>query len=159
MSLHTETAATAQGSRRHKAARELMSDSLTAGLDGVRVLVVEDEALVAMDLEYLLEDRGAVVVDTCVSNADAAACLEAKDVDAVLLDYNLVDGEAEPTLELARGMDIAVVIHSGHAIGNVLRQTYPDLDVLAKPALPGSIVDALRTAVRRSGPANDLASG
>ena len=136
----------------------LMPNGIAASLDGVRVLVVEDEALVAMDLEYLLEDRGAVVVNTCVSNADAARCLNAGEVDAVLLDYNLVDGEAEPTLELARDMDVAVVIHSGHAVANVLRKTYPGLDVLAKPALPSSIADALRTAVRRNGPANDLAS-
>ena len=127
-------------------------------LDGIRVLVVEDEALVAMDLEYMLQDGGATVVDTCVGNADAMRCLEAGGVDAVLLDYNLLDGEADPTLEMALARDVAVVIHSGHASGETLRQAHPQLDVLAKPALPAQILSALRSAVDRATPANDLSA-
>ena len=127
-------------------------------LQGMRVLVVEDEALVAMDLEYMLEDSGATVVETCVGNADAMCCLEAGGVDAVLLDYNLVDGEADPTLQMALARDVAVVIHSGHASQETLRQTHPQIDVLAKPALPTQIVSALRSAVDRAAPANDFSA-
>lgn len=119
-----------------------------ADLDGLRVLVVEDEALIAMDLEYSLEDAGATVVDIAVANSEALAAIDGHDLDAVLLDYNLADGEAAPTAFAALAAGVAVVFHSGHASREFLARDFPNCPVLPKPTPSSQIVATLAAACR-----------
>jgi response regulator of citrate/malate metabolism len=58
-----------------------------------RLLVVEDEPLVAFDNEYFLRDSGFEIVATVDSIADALAVIARGDaIDLVLADVNLADG-------------------------------------------------------------------
>lgn len=63
----------------------------------MRVLIVEDEALVALDLKTVLEDVGFSVVGIA---ADARRALEFADtgVDAAMVDLNLRDGLTGPQI-------------------------------------------------------------
>lgn len=76
----------------------------------VKVLIVEDEVLVAMDLEATLEDLGFVSVGIA---ADSAAALElvAARPDVALVDVNLRDGPTGPAVgqKLANEYSIPVV--------------------------------------------------
>lgn len=54
-----------------------------------RILVVEDEPLVAFDNEHLLSDAGYTVVATVDRVADAIAVIEADGLDLVLSDVRL----------------------------------------------------------------------
>lgn len=54
-----------------------------------RLLVVEDEPLVAFDNEHALNDAGYDVVATVDRCADAIACLEKEQVDLILSDVKL----------------------------------------------------------------------
>lgn len=58
-------------------------------LAGKRVLVVEDEAYVALDLRRLLRDHGAVVVGPAPDLIAAEALLQKQEIDAAVLDVNL----------------------------------------------------------------------
>lgn len=69
----------------------------------VRVLVVEDQPLIAMDLEDLLTSRGHVVLGPAASVAEAFECLSRATPEAALLDIDL-GGETSFAIaaELAR---------------------------------------------------------
>ena len=59
-----------------------------------RLLVVEDEPLVAFDTEHLLKDQGYSVVATVDRVADAAAVIRnGEAIDLILVDVNLADGD------------------------------------------------------------------
>lgn len=65
----------------------------------LRILVVEDEALIALELECLLDDLGHVTVGIAGTSAEAIAMGLATAPDVALVDIHLVDG---PT-----GIDVA----------------------------------------------------
>ena len=68
-----------------------------------RILVVEDEALVAFDNEHFLTGAGYVVVGTVASHADAVALIAEEAIDLVIADVNLSGQEdASPLLPLRR---------------------------------------------------------
>ena len=58
----------------------------------LRVLVVEDEALLLMQLEAFLEDEGHLVVGTAVSSGEAMALATRVEADLALVDIHLADG-------------------------------------------------------------------
>ncbi|MCJ2008723.1 response regulator [Methylobacterium sp. E-041] len=65
----------------------------------LRILVVEDEALIALELEFLLDDLGYVTVGIAASSTEAIALGQSTAPDIALVDIHLVDG---PT-----GVDVA----------------------------------------------------
>lgn len=67
-------------------------------LAGLRLLVVEDEALVAMLIEDTLVDLGCIVIGPAGSIGQARALLEREPVDGALLDVNLGGGERSDVL-------------------------------------------------------------
>lgn len=58
----------------------------------LRILVVEDEALIALELECLLADLGHVIVGVAASSSEAIALGRAAAPDVALVDIHLVDG-------------------------------------------------------------------
>lgn len=80
-----------------------------------RILIVEDEPLVAFDNETLLKEAGYEVVATVDSFADAMAVIEAEQLDLVLTDIRLNgEGSGIEVAEAARGRDIPVLFVTGH---------------------------------------------
>lgn len=68
----------------------------------LRVLIVEDEALLAMEMEALLEEEGHLVAGWAVSSREALDLLETTEADIAFVDVHLVDG---PTgIEVAERM-------------------------------------------------------
>jgi CheY-like chemotaxis protein len=61
-------------------------------LTGRRILVVEDEMLLMMNIETMLQDLGCTAISPAANVADAFALLEERGFDAAMLDVNL-DGE------------------------------------------------------------------
>lgn len=57
------------------------------------ILIVEDEALIAMMLEDFLDSLGHTVVGTCETVADALDRVEAGGFDLAILDVQLKNGE------------------------------------------------------------------
>jgi 1,2-diacylglycerol 3-beta-glucosyltransferase len=58
-------------------------------LTPVRILIVEDEALVAMDLGFRLEDLGYAICGTAATADEAVALAETHHPDLILMDVNL----------------------------------------------------------------------
>lgn len=80
-----------------------------------RVLVVEDEPLIAFDTEYLLGEAGYTVVATVDRVADAIAVIDGgHNIDLVLLDVKLADGSGVDVARRARSVGVAVLFVTGH---------------------------------------------
>ena len=61
-----------------------------------RVLIVEDEALIAMSLAQDLEDLGYTIAGLCISVAQALDTLNKQSVDIAVLDMRLGKETSEP---------------------------------------------------------------
>ncbi len=76
------------------AARYLDAWTVTLG-SAPRVLVLEDEAIIALDIEGILTDAGLDVAATLSSCAGAVEWLTANRPDVAILDIDLQDGSCE----------------------------------------------------------------
>jgi DNA-binding response OmpR family regulator len=80
-----------------------------------RIMVVEDEPLVAFDNEYMLKDAGYEVVATVASLADARAVIESEPLDLVLTDIKLSgDGDGTDVARAAGSRQIPVLFVTGN---------------------------------------------
>ena len=80
-----------------------------------RILVVEDEPLVAFDNEYLLKDAGYEVVATVDSLAAARKVIEKEQLDLILTDLKLAgEGDGTGVARLARTRNVPVLFVTGH---------------------------------------------
>lgn len=117
------------------------------GLEGRRVLVVEDEYFIAADLKRALEDAGALVAGPVGSVADAMALLPG--VDAATLDVNL-DGTASFAIADALATrDIPFLFLTGYDDWS-LPQRYHGVPQLTKPCPVQSTLTLLAKALRES---------
>lgn len=64
----------------------------------LRVLIVEDQALLAMELELVLAESGCDVVGCAMDRAGALAVAERERPDLALVDINLLDGMTGPDI-------------------------------------------------------------
>jgi len=65
-------------------------------LAGKRVLIAEDEPLIAVDHLCVLSEAGAEIVQTCSTVAQALQYLDRAQVDVAVVDYLLADRNSEP---------------------------------------------------------------
>ena len=73
-----------------------------------RVLIVEDEILIAMDLKYILEDAGFKVLDTVTNASEAIEVIKTDIPDLVILDV-FINGELN-------GIELAEIIKQNYKI-------------------------------------------
>ena len=89
-----------------------------AGLTGKRVLVVEDEALVAMLVEDELRDAGATVLGPAACVADALRLVEAAAADggisAAVLDINLDGRHVAPVADRLAALGVPFLFATGY---------------------------------------------
>jgi DNA-binding response OmpR family regulator len=103
-------------------------------LDGARILVAEDETLIAMDIADHLESFGARVIGPASTLREGIRLASSEKFDAALLDFNLFDGEVTPLLDaLARG-GVAIVVYTGRGVPRDLMARHPRLTIVPKPA-------------------------
>src|SRR4051812_26531837 len=99
--------------------RLAMPDEKVRPLEGRRVLVVEDEYIVALDLEGMLLGLGCEVLGPVASIAQAQALLGRERPDVALLDLDLLDGLALPVAERLAGMGVPFVVCSAYEVGRL----------------------------------------
>ena len=84
-------------------------------LSGRRVLLVEDEALVAMLLETILEDMGCIPVGPAASVEDGLVMAnDAESLDAALLDVNVAGRQVFPIAEALKTRGVPFVFSTGY---------------------------------------------
>lgn len=88
-------------------------------LAGKRILIVEDEMIVAMLIEDILTDQGATVVGPAARVARALDLLGQSEVDAALLDVNLAGEMTTPVAEELRRRGIPFAFATGYGVAGV----------------------------------------
>lgn len=107
-----------------------------------RVLVIEDEALVAMLVEDALLDAGFQVLGPAATVEEAFRFLEGERPDAVVLDLNLAGETSTPVADLLAARGIPYVIATGYGASG-LPPGHQNAMVLAKPYDPGELIAML----------------
>jgi len=106
-----------------------------------RILIVEDEPLVAFDNEHFLRDEGYVVVATVDTVADALAAIDSEQPQLVLTDIRLSDGGTGlDVARAARAKGIPVVFVTATCPIDAQALAF---GCLAKPYTPRDLRDAV----------------
>ncbi len=101
--------------------------------DPVKVLIVEDEPLIAWDLLSAVEEAGGAVIGPAATVRSALELAQAQLIDAAILDHSLIDGHSGPVLDALRERAVPVVMHTGEQLPPELLARHPRLRVLMKP--------------------------
>ena len=116
---------------------------MTQPLTGRRVLVVEDESLVAMLLETILEDMECVPIGPA-SNVDDGQKLarDTENLDAALLDVNVAGRQVFPVAEALKERGVPFVFSTGYGEGG-LPETWRGRSTIQKPFTEDAVRSAL----------------
>jgi CheY-like chemotaxis protein len=110
------------------------------------VLVVEDEAIIALDLQGILTCAGYRVIGPVASIAEALPVLIDRRLDAAILDINLGSHTVYPVADKLAGAQVPFVFVTGQALS-----TIPDghrhRPLLRKPYHPLQLLQSLRQVI------------
>jgi DNA-binding NtrC family response regulator len=101
-------------------------------LSNRRILIVEDEVMVAWALEEMLTSLGCVVVGPAARVNQALAMIDAEVFDAVLLDVNLNGEKSYPVADVLAARGLRFVFSSGYQ-RSALPDVYQTFPMLQKP--------------------------
>ncbi|MGH7075751.1 MAG: response regulator [Stellaceae bacterium] len=111
-------------------------------LNGIRVLVVEDELLIVMMLEDMLESAGCVIVGPCNSLAKALQTAAEEDFDVALLDVNLAGKQVFPLADVLIERNLPFIFMTGYG-ADLLPAQYAMHPTIAKPFKIASLMEKL----------------
>ena len=113
-------------------------------LAGKSVLIIEDEALIAMSVEFCLQDAGAAVVKIANSIALAQSALdEGIPFDAAVVDLRLPDGNASPLIQVLSERGIPVVVTTGDEVDRRQPALSKAVAILQKPHADSDLINTI----------------
>jgi DNA-binding response OmpR family regulator len=119
---------------------------MTAGLEGIRVLVVEDEFLVATLIEDMLVAAGCVVAGPIPRLSEALDAVGSGTFDAAVLDVNLGGDRVYPVADVLSRRNVPFVFVTGYSTG-VLPCEYAERPRLCKPFKMADLLGKLSSVV------------
>lgn len=126
-----------------------LSPEASARVSGLRILVAEDEPLIAMEMEEVFQDHGGVVIGPFPTLRALLAAAEKGAFDVAILDVRLGSEECFPAAERLQAAGVPIVFHSGHAERLDLFAAFPQATLCKKPAAPERLLEAALSAVER----------
>lgn len=117
-------------------------------LDGLRVLVVEDVAVLAWQVRDVLTGAGAAVAGPAPSVAGALELLAEREVDAAVLDMNLNGESADPIADALAARGVPFVFLTGYGSG-AAEGRHSGRPTLGKPFRATVLVRALASLMGR----------
>ncbi len=105
-----------------------------------KILLVEDELLVGMDIQLTLEEAGHVVDGPYPTVAAGLEAARTALPDLGFLDVRLADGVVDPLASWLAERAVPLVFHSGHASAEAYGAAYPQARFCEKPSTPDSLV-------------------
>jgi CheY-like chemotaxis protein len=119
------------------------------------ILVVEDEALIAMDLQMLLEDAGYRVIGPANSTAAALELLDGEEQpDVALLDVNLGRSDVFGVANALADRNTQFIFLTGHT-AQKLPPVYRHRPMVTKPYMPHVLLQAVRSALSQRKPGSE----
>lgn len=116
-----------------------------------RILIVEDEALLAIHLEDLLTGLGHRVIAIATRIDRALVLARESEIDIAILDVNVAGSQSFGTADILRGRGIPFVFATGYGIEGLL-EGYRHEPTLRKPYQPEELERAIALALLRNTP-------
>ena len=116
-------------------------------LTGIRVLLVEDEPLVAMGIADQLVGAGAVIVGTCPTASRAIGTLQTADVDVAVIDFVLADSNSEAVQDTLEHKGVPFVVLTAYP--PVLVRRNENQQILSKPVATELLCSTVRALCNR----------
>jgi two-component SAPR family response regulator len=117
-------------------------------LAGCRVLIAEDEYLIAMDMADALSKVGCVIVGPVSTGEEGMRKLANERINLAILDIRLRDGEAYGLAEAIRARKIPIIFASGYD-AEWLRFDFANTQFLSKPVDQAKLIAAAASAIVR----------
>jgi CheY-like chemotaxis protein len=118
-----------------EAGRELAAEIATD------VLIIEDEALIAMDLEHLVEDLGHRVIGVARTHSKAVSIAKAHVPGLILADIHLADNSSglDAVNELLRSFEVPVIFITAYPERFLTGERPEPAFLIAKPFQPSAV--------------------
>lgn len=116
-----------------------------------RILLVEDEALIAMMVQEILTDLGYVVIGPFARNAEALAVIDKQQIDGAMLDLNVQGEQVYPVAEALAARHIPFILVTGYDSQSIDRR-FDTVPTLQKPIEANSLQHLLRTMLKVHAP-------
>lgn len=100
-------------------------------LTGKRILIVEDEPIIAMTVEDIILEMGGIPVGPAANLAEGLRLAADPALDAALLDVNLNGDRSDAIAHHLDGIGVPYVFATGYGRNGV--EGFPDAHVIAKP--------------------------
>jgi DNA-binding response OmpR family regulator len=110
---------------------------------GATILVVEDEALIATQIEDVLTQAGYVVLGPSPRLADAFHQYYRMQPDAALLDINVAGERSFPLAEFLKAKGVPFAFCSGYGEAGDVPEQFRDVPLIVKPTEPKDLVDVV----------------
>jgi DNA-binding response OmpR family regulator len=124
-------------------------DGATPALRGARVLVVEDDAILLMDMEIILRDAGAEIVGACRTVMDALATIRKQALSIAVLDVRIGGETIAPVARLLCKHGTPFVFYTGQVGKDPALAEWLGSRIVAKPASGRTIVAAMAETLER----------
>jgi DNA-binding NtrC family response regulator len=102
-------------------------------LAGQRILIAEDETLIALELEEVLQDLGCEIIGPVTRVKDVHSRIQTCNLDGALLDVNLRGEQIFTVLPQLIEQGVPLIITSGYADATLFPESFRALPRIAKP--------------------------
>ncbi len=109
----------------------------------MRILIIEDEPMIALDLQDMLEDAGFDVVGVAGKLEKALAFIENTSFDAAIVDANLGGVSSGPAAVALAARRVPFIMLSGYSIKQQ-QADFPKALFIQKPCRPDQLINALK---------------
>lgn len=111
-------------------------------LDGARILVVEDDFLISLELDTILAGAGAQVIP-CRTVAQAERAIEGDRISGAILDFRLGSHTSLPVARRLRRDGIPFLFFTAQVNATQIHDECPDAEVITKPFQRRTLLDAI----------------
>ncbi len=112
-----------------------------------RILVAEDERILAFDLCDTVEEAGFAVEGPHPNISSAMLAFQKNKPDLAILDVELDDGVVYPLARCLADEDVPIIFHSGRRSCEEVNARFPSSRTLLKPCPPNAMIDAVSAAL------------
>ena len=110
------------------------------------ILVLDDEMLIALDIQTQLEELGHRVL-VAPTLSDALALMDSVLIDVAIVDWHLGNEISAPLIDVLKQRHVPFVLCSGEALED-LAGLFPAVPIVSKPFASDQIVDVVTQVVR-----------
>lgn len=109
-----------------------------------RILVAEDETVVAFDLCDTVEEAGFEVEGPHAGVGSAMLALQRDRPDLAILDLDLKDGDMVQFASKLAAEHVPIIFHTNGKVGPDMAEQFPQATLLAKPCPPSQMIGAVQ---------------